>query len=174
MRDFHSHAGRAQACGLFTVRRGPGILARLLAAALRLPAPGDDVPTRLVVELRRDEGEGQLAQNWTRTFGARTLSSLQYAWRGELLAERFRFIEVRFRLSVDAGALRFEQLGAALALGRFFRLEMPRRLRPRIDASVGPARSGHGQMEVRVVLRTPITGMLLAYAGSIRPEAVSR
>jgi hypothetical protein len=158
---------------LFTVRRGPSILARLLAAALRLPAQGDDVLTRLVVEPRWDEWEGQLAQTWTRTFGARTLSSLQYAWHGEMLAERFRFIEVRFRLSVDAGALRFEQLGAALVLGRF-RLEMPRWLWPQIYASVGAVPSGHGQMEVRVVLSTPITGMLLAYAGCIRPEAVSR
>jgi hypothetical protein len=170
VRDFHSRPRRAQARGRLTVRRGRGLMARLAAAVLRLPRAGDSVPTLLVVEPGRPLRSGRLGQTWTRTFGERTLSSRQYAAPGGLLAERFRLVELRFRLHVHTGALRFEQTGASFALGSL-RIAIPRRLWPRIQACVRAALPHGDEMEVRVTLSMPIIGLVLMYAGCMRPEA---
>lgn len=170
VRDFHSRPGRAQARGFFTVRRGRGAMARLMASALRLPPAGDRVPTVLVIEPERTAHSGRLAQTWTRTFGARTLSSRQYGVHGGLLAEQFRLIELRFRLNVRGGTLRFEQTSAALALGPF-RIGMPRWLWPRVKACVGAARPNGDWIKVRVTLSMSMIGIVLMYAGCVRPEA---
>lgn len=170
LRDFHSRSGPAQARGLLTVRRGRGVMAHLVGSALRLPPAGDSVPTLLVVEPEMPSRSGRLEQTWTRTFGTRTLASRQFALHGGLLAERFRFIELRFRLNVEAGALRFEQTGAALALG-LLRIGISRRLWPRIEACVRAAVPHADAMAVRVTFSMPIIGMVLRYAGCVRPEA---
>lgn len=127
--------------GRVTVRRGA------LGAIARLPASGEDLPMELSVE------EAGGVARWTRRFGADVLASEQFDEDG-LLVERTGALELRFRLSVDGGALRFEQVGA-----RFGGVPLPRALGPRVEAH---ARGDGDGMAAAVLIRGPL-GPLVAY-----------
>jgi len=121
VRVFHAcgEAG-ARAAGTFEVRRGTGILARLLARLLRLPAGGGAVPLVLTVTPLACGGE-----RWRRNFAGRDFTTEQRAHAGPLLAERAGPFETLFRLTVEGGALAYRQAGASL------RAAAPRRARRR-------------------------------------------
>jgi hypothetical protein len=145
--------------GRFTIRRSPGALSVVLGWLSRFPAAGENVDTRLVV--RRD---GAL-QHWERSFGGHVLATVQRAWEGSLMGERFGPMECVFRLrAVDKG-LFYEQVGAWLCLGPL-RLPVPRLLAPRIECTATEAPEG---MAVHVRIGTGFTDWLLVYEGIIRP-----
>lgn len=148
------------ATGRFSIRRGRGLLAALVGWVCRFPAPGEDVPTRLVV--RRDGP----VQRWERSFGGHALASVQRAWRDGWMAERMGPVECAFRLRPVALGLVYEFVGAWLCLGAW-RLRLPRLFAPRIE---GTTTEVPGGMHVRVSIHQPLAGELLTYEGQIRPE----
>lgn len=146
--------------GRFAIRRGQGPLSAVLGWLCRFPAAGEDVATRLVV--RRD---GAL-QHWERSFAGHALHTVQRAWEGGRLGERFGPMECVFRLRAVEGGLAYEQVGTRLCLGPLG-LPVPRVLAPRIE---GLATEAPGGMAVRVSIGTAFTGWLLVYEGVVRPE----
>ncbi len=151
------------ATGRFTIRRGGGPLSALLGWLCRFPPAGEDIPTRLRV--RRD---GEL-QHWERRFGGHPLATVQRAWPGELLGERFGPMECVFRLRAVGQGISYEQVGAWLCLGPW-RLPLPRLLAPRIEGLATESPEG---MRVSVKIGSAFTGWLLTYEGVVNPEGES-
>jgi hypothetical protein len=165
VRLFHGGSAPLEAHGRFAVHGDSGLPVRLARRLLRLPAPGTDVPVRLTVT---PHAQGE---RWHRRFGQRVLQTEQAERPGGLLAERVGPLVLLFRLQADeAGALVFQQIGAALRLGPA-RLPLPRRLAPQVDARV----QGDGPERLRVSVQTsaPLLGRLLAYEGTVEKAAPS-
>lgn len=159
--------GRAQGAGVFRIRRGHDVLARVVASLLRFPRAGEAVPTRLVV--RSVPYRGASCEIWQRSFGEQKLVSRQYAGRDGLLAERFGCLELRLRLEAARGALRFLPAGSALAFGGL-RIRLPGRMSPRVEGRVSAAPGAGDRLEVSVTVAAPLAGLLLAYEGYLDME----
>jgi hypothetical protein len=163
VQQFHSAADQVRGVGSFTVRSGEGLLAQILRRLLRLPVPGHEVPTRLVIA--RDSNR----EVWQRRFGEETFSTRQHELAGGLLAERYRFMEFRFRLNVVDHALVFHQVSAALYLGKR-RVPLPSWLAPHVAARAGPG-ADPTRMWVAVRITAPLAGLLVTYEGNLVKEA---
>jgi hypothetical protein len=153
------HAGGVVARGVFAVRRGAGLLARIIGAVLGLPPAGDATPITLEVEQRSD------VERWCRRFGERLLVTSQWADRG-LLVENMGLFQCWFRLRAESGALVFEQVRATIGFRRFA-LPLPRFLSPRV---IGRADPGGAEAQVDVRIHAPIVGLLVSYEGAVTPE----
>jgi len=164
LQRFHLCLDTVNAVGVFTVRHGTRLLARLLAAGLRLPMAGEDVTVRLMITPHL-QGE-----RWQRVFAERALISEQYEGPQGGLVERFGLLGVRFCLAVVDHALCFRQEEAALSVGPL-RVLLPRWLAPRITAREW-ALPGQTRLQVAVSVRLPLAGLLLAYEGCIETEEV--
>ena len=148
--------------GLFRVRRGTGLLARIGAAILRLPAAGDAVPIQL-----RIEGDGE-RERWIRHFGRRRLSTLQRPLPDHRLGERFGPLEIVFRLEAVDGGLTYHTVGARLCIGPLG-IPLPRGLRPVVEARESAEASGATHVVVDVAL--PWAGPLIRYEGLLYADA---
>ncbi len=158
----HSAQDSLARVGLFRVRRGERRLARFLAWLGKVPAAGDAVPTRLVITPNSD---GQI---WQRSFAGTPLVTFQRESPAGVLAERFGFLEFRFKLCVSEHTLCFQQVGASLCLGRLA-VPLPRWLAPQVAARTwAEANSAAVQVAVRISL--PLAGLLVAYEGSMESE----
>lgn len=160
--DLHCSTRDVRATGHLRVRRGPTVAARLVAALLRLPRAGPQVPTHLSI-IRRPAGE-----HWTRVFGDNSpVCSWQRADSRGRLVERFGPLRLTFLLDADGCTLRFHQQDCQVVAG--LRLPMPTALAPQVDATVrpGPARD---QVSVSVRITCALTGPLLTYAGVMSIE----
>jgi hypothetical protein len=124
-----------------------------------MPAAGDGVAVELVVTVRADREE------WRRSFAGRPLVSLQYGHPDGLLAERMGMTELRFRLDVIDGALRYQTVSMAVCLGPW-RVPLPRWLGPCVTASERPA-GNDGQIDVAVEVAFPWLGRVVTYAGPL-------
>lgn len=161
--DLHCNRGDVVAAGRLHVRRGSDLLARIAAAALRLPPSGERVPTRLLIA-RRSSGE-----HWIRVFGdSPPVCSWQHASADGWLLERFGPLQLTFELEADAGALHFHQRDCRLVVAGLD-MPIPDGLTPRVDATVEPT-STTEQVSVRVQITAPVTGCLLTYTGAISIE----
>ena len=153
-RALHGTEPTLRVAGLATVTRGPGWLARAVAAIVGFPAAGDDVPVE--VELRRDAA----GETWRRTFAGRVFSSRLRAGTGNaqgMLVESFGPVRVRIALVVDGERLRFDVRGWSL-----WALPLPRALAPRGD-SFETARDGRFVFHIEIA--HPWTGPIVAYEG---------
>lgn len=151
--------GARAASGAFLVRRGQGVIARILGWMLGLPRAGAGIPVRLVVE------SAVSGETWRREIGATAFVTEQIAISEGLLAERFGLLEFRLRVEADATTVRFRQIGAALVLGKL-RLPLPRWLSPCVEALMH-VEASDASPRVSVVLLAPALGLLLAYEGQI-------
>lgn len=149
----------------FEIRHGNGLAARLVRSALRLPTPDDARDTRLVIT--RDAR----TERWTRTFGRRSLVTIQRALADGSLAERIGPLELRFRLHVVGGALSYVQAGAALTVGRWG-LPLPRWIAPRVEARE-EREDGGDRAHVRVRMSAPMIGFLMSYEGCLHVETAA-
>jgi len=154
------HATSAGARGAFRVRRGGGLLARLLGALLRMPAACE----RVAIELRVERGGG--VERWVRRFGEQPLHTEQWG-EGGMLVEGMGPFQCRFRLRVEGGSLLFEQGGATVGF-RWGSVPLPRFLWPRVE---GRADGDGEQVAVDVRIFAPVVGLLVAYDGRVTPEA---
>lgn len=155
------HEGAPLARGVFAVRRGASLAARLLAALLRMPTAAPATPIDLRVERRGP------VERWHRRFGGLGLLTTQWA-DGAFLVEGMGLVQCWFRLRADAGALVFEQVRATLGWGRFT-LRLPRALAPLVEGRAEPVGS---RVRVDVRIHVPLLGLLVAYEGEVTPEEV--
>jgi hypothetical protein len=162
VRRFHGHEAVWVGTGTFRVVHGENWIARLLARVLGLPAPSESCPVRLEVT-RTGVGE-----RWARTFGETRLVSTQAAGAEGLLLERFGAFEVRLRVEVQGGGLRYHQEASGLRCGRLF-LRLPRWASPRIVASEDPVDES-GRVSVSVTVSAPWIGRVIRYEGVLAGE----
>lgn len=161
----HRAGDQIDSAGRFDITHGSGVLARLLVHWMRVPAAGHAVPTQLR-RVHVQEGE-----QWNRMFGDFPLQSTQCALDGQLLAERFGRLELRFRLEVCCGGIRYCQCGAAIR-GGWLSLRLPVWIIPRVTAEEMPAETPH-QTRVRVKVRLPVVGTILEYQGQMQTQEMS-
>jgi hypothetical protein len=129
---------------------------------MRLPAAGEQIPTQLVVDAN-DNGE-----QWNRTFAGRPFITKQSAHAEGFMAERIGLMEILYRLNVADQALCYNQIKAALRVGRL-RIPLPRRLSPTIAAREWAA-SDDRNVHVSVSVTAPLVGLLIDYQGHVECE----
>lgn len=156
LRTFHDSMEGGGGSGTFTIIRGEGMLRGTLARLLGLPSPGENRRVDLQVIARGG------TEQWIRRFGDDTLHTLQWEEDG-LLAERAGPMLFRFRLSHDAGGLRFEHHSSEL-----FGISIPKVLAPRVRAY---ARGVGERWEIEVGISLPLAGTITSYRGYILPTS---
>ncbi|MDO9474601.1 MAG: DUF4166 domain-containing protein [Caulobacter sp.] len=147
-------AGTLTVEGRAMVRRGKGLLARLVGAVVGFPPAGDDVPVAVCFERRGN------AELWTRTFGGKTFSSLQEPGRGRsahLVVERFGPLAVAMAPTTHNGRM-------SLVIRRFSAFGVP------LPLWLGPTTAAHeeivdGRFHFDVEIGHPLTGMIVRYQG---------
>lgn len=157
----HAEGPLLRAVGSLRVRHRPGRWAGLLPRVARVPAAGEAVVVRLLVERRG------AAERWRRWFGGAPLVSLQRAAGPGLLDERFGPLALQFRLLVEGGALVYRQVGAAL---RFGPLRMPLPAWSALRVSACEEGAGPDRTWLTVEVRGPGGAFLFSYAGCVAWE----
>lgn len=145
--------GRAQ------VRRGRGLVARLICALVKFPRSGSDVPVS--VEFT-PEGN---AERWTRIFADKKFSSVHSCGSGRderLVVERFGVARFSLALVADGSRLLFVPRRWSL-LG----IPMPNMLLPR-GMSFETELDGRFQFDISVTV--PGIGLIIAYSGWLQPQ----
>jgi hypothetical protein len=140
--------------GRASVKRGHGIVSRLVGRLMGFPPATDDVP--VVVRFEATDGE----EVWTRTFGRQSFSSRQYAGRGRwkhLLCERFGPLAFAMALVAENG-----RLTLVLRHWRAFGVPLPLWLCPRSDAY---ETSVDGRFRFHVAISLPLAGLIVRYEG---------
>lgn len=155
LRAAHDGGGDQRWSGLAEVTASRHPLARLLCGAMRLPAPGSDVPVTVTFE-RRPGGE-----RWVRDFAGRRYESTLSARRG-LMVERMGPATNIFRLSVEEGALRLDLVGF-----RFLGLPLPAAVRPHCHAREGEE---DGRYVFDVPVSLPWLGRAIRYTGRLERD----
>ena len=159
---FHYGAGCVRGRGVFRIRRGRGWMVRVAGLMIGLPAEGSFVPLRLFIH--RQDG----AETRERTFGRRRMrATLARTADGEML-ERFGMIELRYAASVERNALRLASIGGRVRIGRIA-IPLPPSCIPTVRARAKD-RAGGG-IDVRVIVFSPLGGMLVGYAGHVTEDA---
>lgn len=147
--------------GKAEVRRGKGILAKIICTLIGFPRSSDDVV--VCVKFSPEQGE----ERWTRDFGGKTFTSVQFCGSGRdqhLLVERFGIISVSLALVVEEDRLlliprRWTMLG----------LPMPKVLLPGGNSF---ETEKNGQFHFDVEIRAPVAGLIVAYKGWLAPIGV--
>lgn len=158
LRLLHGSKAERRWQGHAEVRRGTGLLARLAAAVIGFPKAAARVP----VTVAFTPGKG--GERWTRDFGGKRFTSLQSRGAGRddyLLVERFGPLSF-------AMALVIEQDRLCLVPRRWsaFGCPMPRWLMP--DGASFETEAD-GQFRFDVEITAPLTGLIVAYRGSLDP-----
>lgn len=165
VRKFHQVDGPRHGSGVFSIKHGTTLLARLLIAAASLPSAGVDVRVMLDV-IPCKEGE-----SWRRRFGERVFLTRQRMGQANLLMEEFGPIRIRYRLSVVDGALLYRQVAASLCLGGAGR-PLPSWLVPHVSAREWSEGDGPW-VRVRVSVLHRFLGSIFEYEGRIQMECES-
>ncbi|RRN75587.1 SDR family oxidoreductase [Agrobacterium deltaense] len=162
LRELHDSKDARQWSGVAEIRRGQGMLARMISALVGFPQAAKQVPVS--VTFTPEKGK----ERWTRNFGGRRFSSTQSAGMGKdqyLLAERFGIVTVALALVLDGGRLaliprRWHVLGVPL----------PGFLLPK-GRSFESEENGRFHFDVEISL--PFIGLVVAYKGTLEPVARS-
>lgn len=144
--------------GRAAVRRGEGVLARIVCAVVSFPPAAEDVPVMVRFSVR-DEVE-----RWTRDFGGRLFSSDQAEGRGRsarLLTERFGPITVALALVVDGPRLRLVPRRWSL-----FGVPLPNALLPGGESFETEVDS---RFRFDVDISAPLVGLVVSYRGWLEP-----
>lgn len=158
VRQLHDSPKNRQWRGVAQVRRGRGMMARMIAAVFGFPAETAAVP--VAVDFTLADG----AERWTRNFGGRRFASLQSLGTGRdqyLLVERFGLVTVALALVVEGG-----RLYLVPRRWRIAGVPMPQALLPTgasFEAEV------EGQFRFDVTIAAPIVGLIVAYRGTLEP-----
>lgn len=140
------------------VRRGAGLLARIVAAIIGFPKAATRVP--VTVAFTPEKG----GECWTRDFGGKRFASLQSRGAGRndyLLVERFGPLSFAMALVVEEDRLHLVPRRWS-ALG----IPMPRWLMPHgssFEAEID------GAFCFDVEIAAPLVGLIVAYRGSLEP-----
>ena len=160
IREMHELQTELTARGNANVELGRSFVARIVAAAMGFPDHENDTP----VTVRFTAVDG--IETWTRSFGDRTFSSVQFAGQGRderLLCERFGPLTFAMALLVEGGRL-------TLVLRRWsvLGIPLPMWLCPRADAYESVEA---GRFCFHVEIRHPLSGLIVRYRGALaRPQ----
>lgn len=144
--------------GFADIRRGSGVLARIIARFIGFPKAGSRVP--VTVTFSPEAG----GERWTRTFGGKTFASLQSRGSGKndyLLVERFGIVSVALALVVEGDRLQLIPRSWSL-LG----MPLPRSLMPSGQSFETEA---DGRFCFDVEISAPVVGLIAAYKGNLEP-----
>jgi hypothetical protein len=162
LRSLHA-APQLRARGKATVVRGAGLLARAAARLFCFPAAAEQVDVEVLIERR----EG--SELWTRDFGGRRFSSVQFAGSGRsewLLCERFGPFVFGMALVVEASRLRY-----VVRRWTCCGIPLPRALGPSTEASEFEEA---GRFRFSVEIASPLTGLIVRYSGFLDPVTDAR
>jgi hypothetical protein len=154
-RDARSWTGQAE------VRRGDGVMARLVARVIGFPEAAARVPVSVTLS---PENAGE---RWTRNFGGRTFSSLQKRGTKKndyLLVERFGAIDVSLALVVEKDRLRLIPRRWSL-----WGIPLPSFLLP---AGHATETERNGRFCFDVEIAAPLVGLIVAYKGTLEPGSI--
>lgn len=160
LQELHDSRQIRKWTGSAKVRRGRGVLARIVSAFLGFPAAGTEVPVS--VAFSPEKG----VERWERNFGGKTFSSTQSQGTGKdqyLLIERFGIISVALALVFDA-----DRLYVIPRKWRFLGIPLPNFLLP--NGSSFEAEK-QGQFCFDVDISVPLIGLIVAYSGTLEPTA---
>ncbi|ALN75373.1 SDR family oxidoreductase [Aureimonas sp. AU20] len=160
VRDLHSGSAERRWTGSASVRRGSGILARLLCAAFGFPATAERAPATVTFAPERD------GERWTRTIGGSTFRSHQSVGTGRdeyLLIERFGVARYSIAL-VRAG----NRLFFVPRRWSVWKIPMPKPLLPSGESFETEI---DGRFAFDITIRAPLVGLVVAYRGTLEPEA---
>ncbi|OYX65783.1 MAG: saccharopine dehydrogenase [Sphingomonadales bacterium 32-64-17] len=158
LQDLHGSARKRRWIGKAKVQRGKGLLARLVAAAMRFPETALQVPVTVTFSPDRH------GERWTRHFGRRSFSSLQSVGIGRnscLLVERFGPAAIAMALVVES-----ERLMLIPRRWTFLGVPMPRFLLP--NGTAYEAEGSDGKFNFNVEIAAPVIGLIVRYEGSLR------
>ncbi|MBF9031113.1 DUF4166 domain-containing protein [Rhodobacterales bacterium HKCCE3408] len=155
VRESHQTIAVTRLEGQGRVTRGKGLWPRLIAAVMRFPPAGEDIPVT-VIKTRTERGE-----TWERRFGRHVFRSHLAAENGAM-TERFGLITFTLGLTARDGGLEFPVTGARLGP-----LKLPRALLPVSEAR---ETAPDGRFRFDVTLRAPLTGQfIIRYEGHLAP-----
>lgn len=162
LQELHGSSELRRWEGVAEVRRGSGVLARIIAGFMGFPKPVSEVP--VAVTFSPEPG----GERWTRRFGDKIFSSHQSCGSGKndyLLVERFGVVSVALALVVEGDQLiliprRWSLLG----------IPLPKSLMPSGKSFETEA---DGQFCFDVEISAPIVGFIAAYKGKLEPAADS-
>lgn len=160
LQALHGHASERRWGGVASVRRGRGLVARAVAAAIKFPPEGENVP--VTVHFSPKPG----GERWTRTFGGATFRSHQSIGTGRnqyLLIERFGIVAVSLALVVDDHRLFL--VPRRWSIGG---IPMPSFLIP-TGQSFEFEQDGNFHFDVTIAI--PLIGLIAAYKGHLAPTA---
>ncbi len=158
IRAMHQVRTTAVAEGRASVECGQGFLARLAGAVIGFPAATADTPVRV----HFDATDG--VETWTRSFGAETFHSEQYAGTGRaegLIYEKFGPLTFAMALVLADG-----RLSLVLRHWRAFGIPLPMFLCPR---SIAHETVEEGRFRFHVEIGHPLTGLIVRYRGWLTP-----
>ena len=159
IRELHAVTESSTAQGRAKVERGRSLAARLVAGVIGFPLAASDVPVSVRFEVKGG------VETWTRTFGARTFVSRQWAGRGRsdrLLCESFGPLSFAMALVVADG-----RLALVLRNWSLLGLPLPRWLGPR---SLAYETVAAGKFRFHVEISHPLAGLIVLYSGWLIPD----
>ena len=159
LRALHDSDEPRRWCGRAEVRRGSGILSRLVGWGMRLPRQSSDVAVS-VTFTPQDQGEV-----WQRDFGGVLFQSYQYVRPGAdpgVIQERFGWIDVSVALQVDRDRLVLTPRGWSI-----FGVSLPRALLPSGESFETQV---DGRFVFDVEIAVPWVGRIAAYRGWLLPD----
>ena len=150
----HGVSNARQWSGVADVRRGRGILAKIVSYIIGFPRSESDVPISVMFT---PEGNGE---RWTRNFGGKIFSSHQSRGIGKndyLLVERFGRISVALALVVER-----DRLFLIPRRWNCFGIPLPKLLLP-TGRSFESEKDGKFNFDVEISM--PILGLIVGYTG---------
>ncbi|GJE60372.1 SDR family oxidoreductase [Methylobacterium trifolii] len=158
VRELHDGSQTRRWTGSAQVRRGTGLLARMIGGVLGFPETSADVPVTVTFVPERD------GERWIRDFGGTVFTSVQSVGAGRdqyLLVERFGIARVALALVRDRERLVFVPRRWSL-LG----IPMPGWLLPS-GRSFETERDGRFCFDIAIHM--PLVGLIVAYRGTLTP-----
>lgn len=158
VQELHSVSGVSRWKGLSDVKRGNGLVARLMCAVFGFPQSGSNVP--VIVSFEPD-GDGE---RWVRSFDGKVFSSLQQRGTRKnefLLVERFGVFDFSVALVVES-----ERLYFVPRRWSFLGVPLPNSLLP---AGRSFETEKNEQFFFHVEISTPMVGLIVAYEGTLSP-----
>ena len=161
VRELHEGSGQRHWIGSAAVRRGKGLVARLLCTLIGFPDAAEKVPATVTF------APAPNGERWTRTIGGKKFESLQSAGTGQdqyLLIERFGAAVFSLALVREGKRLLFIPRRWSI-----FRVPMPRHLLPNGECFETEI---DGKFIFDITIQAPLVGLIVAYRGTLEPTTM--
>ena len=162
VQELHSVSGVTRWSGVADVRRGKGILAKIVCAAIGFPQAASNVPVDISFEPEAD------GERWIRNFDGKIFSSLQQRGikKNEfLLVESIGIFDVGVALVVEAERLYFVPRRWSC-----FGIPLPKTFLPKGHSF---ETEKEGQFCFNIEISVPLIGLIVAYEGTLKATGIS-